>query len=229
MSLPRSISLMVTACGRLLLGKGIEATTYVHFPGGRLSLFIGKEARYHEHSVRLDDDGESRQVEAVGEMKHTKHEVEGASSKFVGLCSQYMGKQTFKAHVKIHPITGIVDSGKGSLANTMKTQAIFSDLDDKGHSHVLTYGFSDQGSGKADQIYAYLTKAHERWLGDLIDEDERWLEVPFGRLALSGAHDAGMWESLNPGLLFVIEVSLLALPSHNPYASTGRHARQRTS
>ena len=192
---------------RVLLGKGVEATTYVHHPGCRLSLFIGREARYHEHAICLVDDATSSGSRGSGEMKHTKHEVEGATSKFVGLCSQFFGKETFKAHIKIHPVTGIVDSGKGHLANTLKTRAIFSaEADENGHSHVLTYGFSDQGSGKADQIYAYLTKVHERWLGELIDGDRRWLEVPFSKLALAGAHDAGMWESLNPGLLFVIEV-----------------------
>ena len=193
---------------RLLLGKGVEATTYVHHPGCRLSLFVGREARYHEHAISIADDAGSSNTAVLGEMRHTKHEVEGASSKFVGICSQFLGKEIFKAHVKIHPVTGIVDSGKGHLANTLKTRAIFAEPAEKdGHAHVLTYGFSDQGSGKADQIYAYLTKVHECWLGELIETDARWLDVPFSKLALAGAHDAGMWESLNPGLLFVIEVS----------------------
>jgi hypothetical protein len=183
---------------RLMFGKGVETTTYVHHPGCRLNLFIGREARYHEHTFA------SPPLSALGQIRHTKHEIEGATSKF-------MGKEVFKAHLKIHPVTGIVETGKGNLANTLKTKTIFSNPveGEEKHAHALCYGFSDQGAGRSDQVYAYLTKVHERWLGELIEEDERWLNVPFSKLALAGAHDAGMFEALDPGFLFVIEVCLL--------------------
>ena len=195
----------------LLLGKGVETTTYVHHAGSRINLFVGREARYHEHTQRIaDDDGRgSTQHGRLGEIRHTQHEVEGTSSKFVGICSQYLGRETFKAHVKVHPVTGIVEMGKGYLANTLRTRAVFQDASDSGgEPHVLCYGFSDVGASRSDAIYAYVTRVHEGWLGALIEEDKRWLDVPFSKLALAGAHDAGMWEALNPGLLFVIEVRL---------------------
>lgn len=81
-----------------------------------------------------------------------QHEVEGAMSKFVGLLAQQVGDPFFKAHLKINPILGVVDAGKGELANTLKTTAIFSDplpgqpWDGAEHGFVLNYGFSDQVS-----------------------------------------------------------------------------------
>lgn len=134
--------------------------------------------------------------------RHGQHEVEGASSKFVGILAQFQNAPFFKASLKIHPVSGVVHDSSGFLADTLKTGAIFSRDD----THVLSYGFSDQGAGKPDQVYAYVTRNHEHWLGNLIDEDARWLDVPFSRLALAGSHDAGMSEALNPGLLFVIKV-----------------------
>lgn len=127
----------------------------------------------------------------------------------MGLCGQHKGFPFFKAHIKIHPITGLVDDERDRMANTLKSKAIFSD----DGSHVLNYGFSDQGKGRNDQVYAYITRVHERWLGDLIEEDPRWLDVPLSKLALAGSHDAGMSEALNPGLLYVIKVkNRTALP-----------------
>lgn len=50
---------------RILLGKGVEATTYVHHRGCRVNLFIGREARYHEHQLEY-------KIGSLGEMRHTK-------------------------------------------------------------------------------------------------------------------------------------------------------------
>lgn len=47
---------------KLLFGKGVETTSYVHHRGCRVSLFVGREARYHEPPTHLP---------TLGEMRHT--------------------------------------------------------------------------------------------------------------------------------------------------------------
>lgn len=62
---------------KLLLGKGVETTTYVHHPHCRLNVFVGREARYHEH--------DSLKVGNLGEMRFTR--VGGGKGRY-RMCAQ---------------------------------------------------------------------------------------------------------------------------------------------
>lgn len=78
-----------------------------------------------------------------------------------------------------------------------------------GASWAVSYGFCDVQSvspdsssspfqGFQDQLYVYVTKSHENWMGTLMLDNPGLLQKPFGSFVLPGAHDAGMCD---PGML----------------------------
>ncbi|GAA5859248.1 hypothetical protein JCM8547_008936 [Rhodosporidiobolus lusitaniae] len=97
--------------------------------------------------------------------------------------------------VKVNPLHGSA-IGKG-VVSTLDTPAVFHPQ----HDLTISYGFFDSGIARAKQMYIYCAKLSQTWLGDMIDEDERVLEVPFEKLVLAGSHDAGMLGSVPTELL----------------------------
>ncbi|KAL8293568.1 hypothetical protein RQP46_000269 [Phenoliferia psychrophenolica] len=182
-------------------GKGVETSSYISHKLARASLLVGSEARYHEYAPLV---APSR----VGTIKHSVHEIEGLGSRYIGAFVEHGGKAWWDGHVKVHPITGIA-KGQG-FDSTADTTAIFA------NKAVINYGFHDAGEGRNDQVYVYATVDHGSWIGDLIDDNKAWLDVPFSKLALPAAHDSGMFGPLDAGLLALIQQGQLgnALASH---------------
>ena len=175
---------------KLLLGKGVEASSYVSAPHGRVTLVVGEEARYHEWTPH-------RHGRKLGKVRATVHEVEGLRSRTLAAFAHHNRKLLFEGRIKVNPVTGIASGG--SFTNTSESVAVFED------GTALSYGFHDAGSGRLDQVYVYLTPEHSDWLGRLIDENSKWLEAPFSMLALAGSHDSGMYGELHAGLALLIE------------------------
>ncbi|KAK4046946.1 hypothetical protein OIV83_005737 [Microbotryomycetes sp. JL201] len=172
------------------LGKGISINTYVSLYKTKASVIAGKEARYHEYTP---PEPPSR----LGVIRASTHEIEGTKAKTAGVWVEYDGKPWFDGHVKMHPVTGIT-RGQG-LNSTAESTAIFAE-----HG-VISYGFHDAGTARRNQLYAYVTPRLDNWLGDLINNDPAWLQVPFCKLALPGAHDAGMYGPIHGGLTALIQ------------------------
>ncbi|KAK4048970.1 hypothetical protein OIO90_005605 [Microbotryomycetes sp. JL221] len=171
------------------LGKGIQINTYVSLYKTKASVIAGREARYHEYAP-------PKPPSKLGEIRASTHEVEGTKAKTVGVWVEYDGKSWFDRHVKIHPVTGIT-KGDG-LNSTLESTAVF------GESGVLNYGFHDAGMSRRSQLYCYVTPRLDNWLGDLINNDPAWLQVPFCKLALPGSHDAGMYGAIPQDLIDLI-------------------------
>ncbi|KAM0752878.1 PLC-like phosphodiesterase [Meredithblackwellia eburnea MCA 4105] len=182
-------------------GKGIETHSYVSHKLARASLLIGSEARYHEFAAPVLPD-------RLSKVRHTVHEIEGVSSRYIGAFVENDGKAWFEGHVKVHPVTGIA---KGSgFDSTAETVAVF------GNGAVINYGFHDAGEGRHDMVYVYATPEYSNWLGDLITSNPAWKDMPFSKLCLAAAHDAGMFGKLDAGLDLLIKQGKLgnALASH---------------
>ncbi|KAK4699903.1 hypothetical protein P7C70_g6353, partial [Phenoliferia sp. Uapishka_3] len=182
-------------------GKGIETSSYVSSELARASVVVGSAARYHDYAAPV-------KPSRLNTIRHTVHEIGGISERYIGCFVEHDGKGWWDGHVKVHPITGIA-KGKG-FDSTADTTAIFD------NDSVINYGFHDAGKGRHDQVYVYATKDQGNWLGDLIQSNQAWRDVPFSKLALPAAHDCGMFGPLDAGLTLLIQQGQLgnALASH---------------
>ncbi|GAA95267.1 uncharacterized protein L969DRAFT_44743 [Mixia osmundae IAM 14324] len=177
---------------KIELGKGLEVSTYVSHLAGRVTILAGKEARYHEYNKPAPP-------ARSGDIRYSKHELEGTTSKYVGLFVEQDQTPFFEGHARVNPVSGKAH-GKPFVSTRVSTARFSPD-----GKLAMNYGFSDALQGRPDQLYCYVTISHENWLGDLIAEDAAWLEKPFSKLVLAGAHDAGMFTELDPGLSALIQ------------------------
>ncbi|SDA03124.1 BZ3500_MvSof-1268-A1-R1_Chr11-1g03316 [Microbotryum saponariae] len=174
-------------------GKGIETNTWMSYHHGRISVIVGNTARYHE--MEQPSPGHR-----IGQLRSSKHRITGIASRYVGVFVEHNIEPWFQGHIRVHPVTGIATGV--SFNRTSETTAIFREEDDA----MICYGFHDAGEGRRSQIYVYVTPGKSNWLGDLISANDKWLDVPFSRLALAAAHDAGMFgHPINAGLLSLIQ------------------------
>jgi hypothetical protein len=74
--------------------------------------------------------------------------------------------------------------------------------------YALSYGFYDYETistdfhTNPDRSYVYLTRNYSEWMKDLANKNPKFVDSPLNALALPGAHDAGMFETVHfKGLL----------------------------
>ncbi|POW21093.1 hypothetical protein PSHT_02857 [Puccinia striiformis] len=202
--------------------KRLSTFSFVSHPLIILSFRVGKDARYHEFQPST-----SRKI-TVPKFTRSDHILSGINSLKALLFIQHshIDNPILHRSASINPLSGLVyaslflsqitvykltpsffvfgNRSEGDkvcrLVSTMETKSIF--LPDLNLS--ISYGFHDSRMGKRHSLYAYATPNYSSWLGDLIDQDQRWLEVRFSKLVLQGSHDSGMFTSLHPGFVKMI-------------------------
>ncbi|GAA6017840.1 hypothetical protein JCM10207_003471 [Rhodosporidiobolus poonsookiae] len=128
-------------------------------------------------------------------MRTSKHKLEGLDWRSCWLNVRKGRETLLDKTVKVNPLHGSA-VGLG-VVSTLETPVVFHDA----HGLAISYGFFDSGMLRAKEMYIYAARKNTTWLADLVEEDPRVLEVPFEKLALAGAHDAGMLGSIDPQLL----------------------------
>lgn len=73
------------------------------------------------------------------------------------------------------------------LDNMLKTTSIIND------KYTVCYGFFDAKVRSSNKAYVYITENYTTWMADLIKKYPAANDAPFGKFALAGAHDAGMF------------------------------------
>ncbi|KAI8454583.1 PLC-like phosphodiesterase, partial [Phakopsora pachyrhizi] len=176
--------------------KGLSLFSYVSHPDVIVSFRAGKDGRYHEGQP-----SRTGNLDYTSKFARTDHILGGVENLLTMLCIQHRLSLSPILHrsVSINPLR--VEGNKQTpLASTFETPSIIS----KELDVSVSYGFHDSRLGKRHSLYTYVTKCHSSWLGDLINENPKWLEVRFSRLVLQGSHDSGMFTRLHPGFTQMI-------------------------
>ncbi|KAA1129525.1 hypothetical protein PGTUg99_026073 [Puccinia graminis f. sp. tritici] len=178
--------------------KRLSTFSYVSHPQIILSFRVGKDARYHQHQHV------SPSSNLIPKFIRSDHTLGGLNSLRALLYIQHSNtiEPILHRSASINPLSGLVTEGDKihRLASTADTKSVFlPELD-----LSISYGFHDSRMGKRHSMYAYATPNYSHWLGDLIDQDQRWLDVRFSKLVLQGSHDSGMFTSLHPGFVKMI-------------------------
>ncbi|PLW23812.1 hypothetical protein PCASD_10652 [Puccinia coronata f. sp. avenae] len=174
--------------------KRVSTFSFVSHPNALLSLRVAKDARYHEHQQTTHPSHPPKFI-------RSDHILGGLNSLHALLFIQHPDALEPILHRSafINPLRTEGDKSQ-RFASTADTKSLF--LPDLNLS--ISYGFHDSRMGKRHSIYAYATPNYSSWLGDLIDQDDRWLDVRFSQLVLQGSHDSGMFTSLHPGFVKMI-------------------------
>ena len=156
--------------------------------------YLGSRGRSTKAGYRVDNVGPKVKVDFAGEGTHSGIlRIESGNLPALDKYGTYkwtaaLGAENVSKKTDINCMTGNMSDAPGysDLVDMMKTPTIVCD------EGVVSYGFYDAGVHQNDQSYVYVTEPLADWMGDVAPVGDARADLPFHRLVLPGAHDAGM-------------------------------------
>ncbi|KAG8866007.1 hypothetical protein FRB97_004287, partial [Tulasnella sp. 331] len=149
-----------------LLGKAVEVNTFVSAPSSLVSVMIQDKGRYHDYSPLSSG-------EEVKTLTSSSFSVDGVKKLYAGLWGMHDQKPFFSNTIEFN-VLGMATT-RSAFTNTSQSKTLFA----PDGSWTFCYGFGDSVNHYDQnllQIYAYMTPNRENWIGDLIKEDERYVQ-----------------------------------------------------